>query len=169
MFLFYGENEVEYGNPISNSFTPSRNKKFFTYNKLKDIYLAGISYKDLINKFKIPPKDLATYLPDEEKNMGKVEVHYLGYYLKWDPQESYFQISPERTPGTYSRYSSIDDKIDDLHYYTTGIKFGIGRSSYDASQEIRSGDINRNEGINLVKKYDIEFPKRFEKEYWQRR
>ncbi|MFL2851933.1 MAG: N-acetyl sugar amidotransferase [Candidatus Pelagibacter sp.] len=172
--VLYGENEVEYGNPISNSLTPSRNKKFFTYNKLKDIYLAGISYKDLINKFKIPPKDLATYLPDEEKNMHKekVEVHYLGYYLKWHPQYNYyysvkngnFQISPERTPGTYSRYSSIDDKIDDLHYYTTGIKFGIGRSSYDASQEIRSEDINRNEGINLVKKYDIEFPKRFEKE-----
>ena len=38
----------------------------------------------------------------------------------------------ERTPGTYSKYNSIDDKIDDFHYYTTYIKFGIGRATYDA-------------------------------------
>ena len=34
-----------------------------------------------------------------------------------------FQASPERTPGTYSKYNSIDDKIDDFHYYATFIKF----------------------------------------------
>jgi hypothetical protein len=72
-----------------------------------------------------------------------------------------FEASPERTPGTYSKYNSIDDKIDDLHYYTTGIKFGIGRASYDAAQEIRSGDITREEGVALVKKFDHEFPERF--------
>ena len=60
----------------------------------------------------------------------KIAVHYLGYYLKWHPQECYyysvenggFQPSPERTPGTYSKYNSIDDRIDDFHYYTTFIK-----------------------------------------------
>ena len=54
----------------------------------------------------------------EEK---KIEVHYLGYYLRWHPQSCYyyavehggFQASPERTPGTYSKYNSIDDRIDD--------------------------------------------------------
>lgn len=96
-------------------------------------------------------------------------MHYLGYYLKWHPQSCYyyavenggFQASPERTPGTYSKYNSIDDKIDDLHYYTTGIKFGIGRASYDAAQEIRSADIDRDEGISLVNRFDHEFPERF--------
>ena len=172
--VFYGENEAEYGNPINTTLTPKRNSKFFSYDKLKDIYLAGFSYRDLVNKFKIPEKELETYLPEEKEKITKsrVQVHYLGYYLKWHPQDCYyyavknsnFQISPERTPGTYSKYNSIDDKIDDLHYYTTGIKFGIGRATYDAAQEIRSGDINRDEGINLVKRYDIEFPSRFEKE-----
>ena len=85
-------------------------------------------------------------------------MHYLGYYLKWHPQSCYyyavehggFQASPERTPGTYSKYNSIDDRIDDFHYYTTFIKFGIGRATYDAAQEIRSGDITRDEGVALV-------------------
>ena len=62
-----------------------------------------------------------------------------------------FQASPERTPGTYSKYNSIDDRIDDLHYLTTGTKFGIARASYDAAQEIRSCDISREEGVALVK------------------
>ena len=75
--------------------------------------------------------------------------------------------SPERTPGTYSKYNSIDDRIDDLHYLTTGIKFGIGRASYDAAQEIRSGDISREEGVALVKKFDHEYPERFIEEMFK--
>jgi hypothetical protein len=102
-------------------------------------------------------------------------VHYLGYYLKWHPQSCYyyavehggFQASPERTPGTYSKYNSIDDRIDDFHYYTTGVKFGIGRASYDASQEIRSGDIERDEGVALVKRFDHEYPARFAEEIFR--
>ena len=54
--------------------------------------------------------------------------------------------------------------VDDLHYYTTGIKFGRGRATEDAAQEIRSGEISREEGVALVGKYDIEYPERFEKE-----
>ena len=69
--------------------------------------------------------------------------------------------SPERTAGTYSKYNSIDDKIDDFHYHTSGVKFGIGRATYDAAQEVRSGDITREEGVALVNRYDHEFPERF--------
>jgi len=108
----------------------------------------------------------------EQLKAKNVEVNYLGYYLKWHPQECYyyavenggFEASPERTPGTYSKYNSIDDRIDDLHYFTTGVKFGIGRASYDAAQEIRSGDIERSEGVALVKRFDHEFPERFANE-----
>ena len=99
----------------------------------------------------------------------------MGYYLKWHPQSCYyyavehggFQPSPERTSGTYSKYNSIDDKIDDFHYYTTYIKFGIGRATYDASQEVRSGDITREEGVSLVKRFDGEFPERFAEEIFK--
>jgi len=97
----------------------------------------------------------------------------LGYYLKWDPQEAYyyssehngFSANTERTEGTYSKYSSIDDKIDNFHYYTTLIKFGIGRATYDAAQEIRNGKITRDEGVALVRKFDQEFPKKYFHEF----
>ena len=92
--------------------------------------------------------------------------------MPWHPQECYyyavehggFRAAPERTAGTYSKYSSIDDKIDDLHYYTTFVKFGIGRATYDASQEARNGDITRDEGVALIRRYDGEYSERFEQD-----
>ena len=45
------------------------------------------------------------------------------------------------------------------------MKFGNGRSTYDAAQEIRNNKITREEGSQLVKKFDEEFPKKYFKEF----
>ena len=78
-----------------------------------------------------------------------------------------FESNPERTEGTFSKYNSIDDKIDGFHYWTTYIKFGIGRATYDAAQEIRNGHLTRDEGVALVKRYDGEFPQKYFDEFLQ--
>jgi len=172
--IFYGENEAEYGNPIADNAVSLRDKSFFTMNNLNDMFLGGISVPELIEKFNISLSDLMAFLPANYKDIEKsnIEVHYMGYYVKWTPQEAYyyaventnFQARPYRSQGTYSKYSSIDDKIDDLHYYTTYIKFGIGRATYDASQEIRNKHLTREEGVALVRRFDGEFPDRYFKE-----
>jgi len=175
--IFYGENEAEYGNPVKDTESAKRDWSYFSGDNKSEIYLGGVSVKDLHDNFGVKKVDLDPYLPinPEELEEKKVEVHYLGYYLPWHPQGAYyyavehggFQASPERTPGTYSKYNSIDDKIDDFHYYTTFVKFGIGRATYDAAQEIRNDEINRDEGVLLVKKYDGEFPERFADEIFK--
>ena len=48
-----------------------------------------------------------------------------------------------------------------FHYYTTYIKFGIGRATYDASKEVRNEKITREEAVHLVKKYYHEFPSKY--------
>jgi N-acetyl sugar amidotransferase len=169
--VFYGENEAEYGNPIEDTGTARRDWSYFAAKDRTAIYLGGTSLADLTDHLGVPEVDLQAYLPAEPDRLEDrgVQVHYLGYYLRWHPQSAYyyavehggFQAAPERTPGTYSKYNSIDDKIDDLHYYTTHIKFGIGRATYDAAQEIRSGDITREEGVALVRRFDGELPERF--------
>jgi hypothetical protein len=138
---------------------------------IKELSLGGVSIPELMDHYKIPMVDLMAFLPADHQEIerSKIEVHYLGYYLKWTPQESYyyaventnFQARPFRTQGTYSKYNSIDDKIDDLHYYTTFIKFGIGRATDDAAQEIRNKHLTREEGCALVKRFDGEFPDRY--------
>jgi N-acetyl sugar amidotransferase len=169
--IFYGENEAEYGNPIADNATSLRDKSYYSMKNIDEVYLGGVSVRELIDKYHVDLTELMTFLPAAHQDLEKtqIEVHYLGYYLKWTPQESYyyaiehtgFQARPFRTQGTYSKYNSIDDKIDDLHYYTTFIKFGIGRATYDASQEIRNHHLTREDGIALVKRFDGEFPDRY--------
>ena len=38
------------------------------------------------------------------------------------------------------------------------LKFGFGRANQDASIEIRRGAMDRNQGLNLVRMYDGNFP-----------
>jgi N-acetyl sugar amidotransferase len=170
--IFYGENQAEYGNNIAENEKPTMDPAFYKDSPdLDRLYLGGVSAKELIEQHGVERKDLNPYLPVEGARLEKLgtEVHYLGYYLKWDPQECYyyaventgFEPNTERTEGSYSKYSSIDDKIDPLHYYTTFIKFGIGRATYDSCQEIRNGKISREEGVKLVQTFDAEFPKKF--------
>lgn len=169
--IFYGENEAEYGNPIADNSSSLRDKSYYTMKNLGEIYLGGVPIPRLLEQYGLELSDLTVFLPADSSEIEKLqlEVHYLGYYLKWVPQECYyyavehtnFQARPFRTQGTYSKYNSIDDKIDDLHYYTTYIKFGIGRATYDASQEIRNRHLTREEGVALVKRFDGEFPGRY--------
>jgi N-acetyl sugar amidotransferase len=175
--VIYGENEAEYGNPIGDTETAKRDWSYFTAANQSRVHLGGVSVESLKRDYGLEQHDLIPYLPANPADIAakKVEVHYLGYYLRWHPQACYyyavehggFEASPERTPGTYSKYNSIDDRIDDFHYHTTGIKFGLGRASYDAAQEIRSGDITREEGVALVKRFDHEFPERFADEIFR--
>jgi N-acetyl sugar amidotransferase len=169
--VMYGENQAEYGNDPRENFKPTMDRKFFSVPEPSEMILGGKAVTEIISENPFAMNDFAPYIPPSAEFLESkgVEVHYLGYYLKWDPQECYyyaaehtgFEPNTQRTEGTYSKYSSIDDKIDMFHYYTTLIKFGLGRASYDAAQEIRNGKITREEGVSLVRKYDQEFPRQY--------
>ena len=169
--VFYGENEAEHHNPISDNSKSIRDKSYHLYKNFSDLTFGGVKVSELIRDFNVKLKNLEPFLPlnfNDLKNFN-LEVHYLGYYIKWIPQETFyysvencgFRPRPFRTDGTYSKYNSIDDKIDDLHYYTTFIKFGLGRATYDVSQELRNEHLTLEEGKKLIKKYDGEFPMRY--------
>jgi len=105
--IFYGENEAEYGNPIADNASSIRDKSFYEMQDLSEVYLSGYSIPELIEKHEVSLNDLMAYLPApaEELEKANIEVHYLGYYLKWTPQEVYyyaventgFQARPFRT------------------------------------------------------------------------
>jgi N-acetyl sugar amidotransferase len=168
--IMYGENgEVEYGGDMKYAYSPQRQ-----IDDQDKYYFSGLP-PEFWTKHNIQKSDLAPFSPPPYKEIvsNKTEVHFFGYYKFWDPQENYyycrehtgFSPNTERTQGTYSKYASLDDKIDGFHYYLSYIKFGIGRTTSDTAHEIRDGKITREEGIALVKKYDHEFPAKYYDEF----
>ncbi len=47
------------------------------------------------------------------------------------------------------------------------MKFGLGRASHDAAQEVQNKDLTRSVGITLVHKFDGEWPTRFENDLFE--
>jgi N-acetyl sugar amidotransferase len=170
--IMYGENgEVEYGGDNKNALRPDRDVEDHDrhyFSGLPPEFWAdhGVSAADL-RPFTAPPY--------EQIVRNKTSIHFFGYYKFWDPQENFyyctehtgFSANPERSEGTYSKYASLDDRVDGYHYYLGYIKFGIGRATSDAAHEIRDGKITREEGVALVKRYDGEFPRKYFDEFLQ--
>lgn len=173
--VFYGEMPGQYGEKVDVSekrFGDSNSPGFqLDYGAQSNLHLGGVSVAELISKYGVNRGDLQAYFPADPARLraSNIEFHYLGYYVKWVPQEAYyysvehtgFEANPVRTEGTFSKYNSLDDRIDGFHYWTTFIKFGLGRASYDASQEVRNRHITREEAVALVRKFDGEFPSRY--------
>ena len=162
--VFYGENgEAEYGGEAKAWDVKSVTMDEFGTRFFSDFPVEYWLEKGFANS------DLAHYLPPDsgELKQSGIERHFFSYYNKWVPQENFYYCSkhvgfkpnPEgRSEGTYSKYASLDDKIDGFHYYFMLLKFGIGRATADAAHEIRDGHITREEAIALVQRYDTEFP-----------
>ena len=169
--VFYGEPASDYGASLEGESSALMDPQVFSCAPESDLYIAGHSVSTLESDFDLDLGSLNLYTPldAQEVTAAGLQVHYLGYYLPWHPQACYyyaidqvdFEPSPNRNCGTYSRYASLDDKLDDFHYYTTYTKFGIGRATYDTAHEIRWGDLSREEGVALVHSYDGEYPSRW--------
>ena len=69
--IFYGESEAEYGAPIKNNASSLRAKSAYVEKNIKNIYLSGIKYSDLIKKFNFKKNDLDIYLPISEEKIKK--------------------------------------------------------------------------------------------------
>jgi hypothetical protein len=163
---FIGLQEMRIGNNTSVSFEVSGLVEDYEIEPLLFIPFVENAFK-----YGVSESDLVPYMApsNESLDANGTEIHFYGYYKKWVPQENYyycvdntgFEANPVRNEGTYSKYASLDDKIDGFHYYLAYIKFGLGRCTSDTAHEIRDGHITREEGVALVRKFDGEFPAKY--------
>ena len=184
--VFFGENgELEYASDPNGLDRPYK-----PMEEWKDQYFKGTSFTELLNqglevkkylkknKDEILNEDLSFYEPlkfDEMLSSGIKGKYFFSYFKKWNPQENYYYASKyfdfepnnERSEGTYSRYASLDDRMDGFHYYMRYIKFGLGRCVEDASHEIRDRHITREEGLLLANKFEGEFPNKYFDDFLQ--
>ena len=139
------------------------------------IFLAGESIENLMRKYNLTKSDLKPFMPTDIEKIfnSNLEIISITDYISHNPQDNYFfakektnfQVNPDgRSEGTYTKYASLDDKLDGLHFYTWFIKTGRARATDDAGLEVRNNIIMRDEAVALVKKYDGEFPKKYFKD-----
>jgi N-acetyl sugar amidotransferase len=105
----------------------------------------------------------AKYPTDDELEDVDVRGVYLGNYVNWEANEQTqlmidewgFEIAPEPFERTYRRMSNLDDMHENgAHDYLKYVKFGYGRGTDHACKDIRSGKMSRDEGIEMVRRYD---------------
>ena len=179
--VFFGENgEAEYGGSTRNNHRP-----FMPLEDWAELYYKGVTVDDmvawgkehgLLSDSDFVGSDLTLYRPPPVEYLRNkdIQMHWFSYYHKWVPQENYY-YSTEHTgfeanrdghsEGTYSKYASLDDRLDGFHFYLAFIKFGIGRATSDAAHEVRDGHITREEAVALVHRYDGEFPSQYFAEF----
>tara|TARA_B100001057_G_scaffold498818_1_gene607222 strand:+ start:1529 stop:2677 length:1149 start_codon:yes stop_codon:yes gene_type:complete len=168
--IFRGENaEAEYGGSPE-----SWSKKFLPMNEFKKIYFSNYTL-DFWLKKGFTKEELSFFYPPLSKEFeNKIcDSYFYGYFRNWSNHSNFYYASKHtgfkpnvrRTEGTYTKYSSIDDKLDTFHQWFALLKFGHGRCTANAAREIREGYITREEGVALVHKYDTEFPKLYFKEF----
>lgn len=134
----------------------------------KDHDLMGYEAEDLIGEEGLTERDLELFKYPHDKEIEKVGVRgiYLGNYIPWDTKAQHEEMikkygyeTLEQT-RTFDTYNDVDCfHYSDIHDYIKFAKWGYGKASDHASREIRWGRLTREEGIELVKKYEHQEPK----------
>jgi len=127
----------------------------------------GTSAADWVDD-ELSAKDLTPYFwpSDEELSRTGVRAIFLGYYVPWDPQETYrvarahgFREAEAARTGYYA-YADIDDDFISLHHWMKWYKFGFTRLFDNLSLEIRNGRMTRERAIAIVCEAGDQTPRR---------
>ncbi len=139
----------------------------YTARYRKDQLLRGFDWYDMLNykDEQINENELECFKYPSDNEINKIGLRgiFIGNYDPWDAnahvklvKEKYaWKENPEPFERTYRKFSNLDDRYENgVHDYLKYIKFGYGRASDHVCKDIRSGYLTREEGIEIVKKYD---------------
>lgn len=186
--IFYAEHgESEYGGLVlSDEHRRSRDLTEVLENQIGDDprnWAAGdLSERDLWpyvypephEAFKVKAFYFSYFFPWDIYENAKFAREKMGFEQAQNGDEIY-HLSPQAThwvnwvnwvnwgksDGSFEGFDSIDDKIDDLDFYMMHVKFGFGRATRMASRLIQGGHMTREQGMELVERYDGEFPETY--------
>jgi N-acetyl sugar amidotransferase len=161
--IFYGEDgEVEYGGT-----TESEKNPIYDMAYMKRIYLEG-GHETVLAKSGL--SEAQTYFfrfPSEGELRGRsIQITHWSYFENWDPYRNYLIAknhcglaeAETNNVGTFTNFAQNDQALYALHTYMMYLKFGFGRATQDAGIEIRRGAMTREQGLNLVRLYDGQYP-----------
>lgn len=159
--VLLGENSAfEYGGERGLANLKSINRSWF--NKFAANSGKGPQY--ISERYGIPMNNLRVYdFPDELEGSLTTRAVFMSYYFYWDSAEHLaiarqhgFTTLGHHSEGTYRDYVGIDEKINRIHQYLKVLKFGYGRATDHACEDIRNGRLTRRVAKNLVREYDLQ-------------
>jgi N-acetyl sugar amidotransferase len=114
-------------------------------------------------RYGIPLSSLRLYDLPPHIEEASVRTIFTSYYFHWDSEanlriaESFgFTALSHPAEGTYRNYVGIDEKINRVHQYLKVLKFGYGRATDHACEDIRNGRLSRSTAKELVRAHDLE-------------
>ncbi len=135
------------------------------YRKNHD--LMGVEAEDLAGHEGITESDINSFKYPHDKEIERVGVRgiYLNNYIRWDSKKQHelmikkYDYETASQKRTFDTYNDVDCfNYSDLHDYVKFLKWGYGKVTDHACREIRLKRLTREQGINLVKKYQFLAP-----------
>jgi N-acetyl sugar amidotransferase len=160
LIMFGEEGESEYGGSTKLRYTP-----YYTVDDAIDIYTYGNNPLQYLENFSEGELKWWMYPTEEELKKHPIKVAHWSYFENWDSYRHYIfardnyamKSKEDRSSGTYTNFGQLDTPLYDLHTYMMYLKFGFGRCLQDVCIDIRGGRLSREDGIEMVRKYDGEF------------
>lgn len=166
--VMYGEEgESEYGGDIG-----LREKPVFNREWAVDKYLRGVDPEDVYVRDGISREDIKWWVFPSQREIddaGLFVTHW-SYFENWDHHlhkntalSIGFQTFDKNVSGdigvtdlaTFTDYTSLDDPfLRTFHTYLMFLKFGWGRGSQEATNDIRVDGMTREEGIRMAERFD---------------
>ena len=136
------------------------------YRKDHDLYNKEADDIDTIFN-SLHKKDVWQYRYPSDKELNEVGVRgiYLGNYIRWDPKDQHekminsFKFKTSNFSRTFDKYDFVDCyNYMDIHDVLKLYKHGYSKVTDHACREIRFNRLTRDEGLELVKKHELQKP-----------
>lgn len=160
--VFLGENDaIAFGAIDVGSTSGNANKMKYCHT------LQGGNPKKIgLATKKMDDQDIIPYIypSDEEMEWTKLKIIFLGYYIEDFTRfkNAEFAVkkglelrkAPPEDFGDIYQFSALDDDFVAANQMFKYLKFGFGQVTDQVAEAIRLGMMTRQEGVELVKKYD---------------
>ena len=157
--IIWGESIAEAGNKASYKDAVRFDESYYPKVSMKvgveEMAGEGLSGRDL-HPFLFPTQ--------QELRAAGVRGIFLGDYLFWDGErqveflKAAYGWREDNVEGTYKGYKSVECRMAGVHDYAKFVKRGFGRATDHVSQDVRAGLLTREEGFELIKKFDPQRP-----------
>jgi N-acetyl sugar amidotransferase len=124
---------------------------------------SGHDARFVAKRYEIPFELLRLYDYPDELVASETRATFCSHYFHWDSERHLeiaqgfgFRALPQPAEGTYRNYVGVDERINRIHQYLKVLKFGYGRATDHACEDIRNRRLTREQAKELVRRHDLE-------------